>query len=220
MIKLVKGEKPQELTDNAEKWTKEYCDCLAKGVKPSEGLAKRYNSPAIRKALEKETFEKCAYCESKVKHNSYGDVEHILPKRKDARPDLYVEWSNLTIACEICNRSGKKSYYNADLPLINPYEDDPSQVLQDVGNFIFPIIGNRRAEISEKILKLNRAELIERREDRIRHIESLLQSWDKEDNMDMKKVLLQELHEESKEEKEFSSTVKAFLTIRGLPPLR
>ena len=56
-----------------------------------------------------------------------GDIEHILPKCKDARPDLYVEWSNLTLACEVCNRVNKRDYYNPNIPLVNPYEDNPNE---------------------------------------------------------------------------------------------
>ena len=42
-----------------------------------------------------ETHGKCAYCESKIKHIDYGDIEHILPKNKNARPDL----------CYFCTKS-------------------------------------------------------------------------------------------------------------------
>lgn len=88
--------------------------------KPSETIAHRYNNKAIKDTLEKETFGKCAYCESKIRHVEFGDIEHILPKCKDARPDLYVEWSNLTLACEVCNRVNKRDYYNPNIPLVNP----------------------------------------------------------------------------------------------------
>lgn len=121
--------KPQVLVDFAEQWTKEYLDCLQREEKPSETIAQRYNNKTIKDTLEKETFGKCAYCESKIKHIEFGDIEHILPKRKDARPDLYVEWSNLTLACEVCNRVNKRDYYNPNAPLVNPYEDDPKDFL-------------------------------------------------------------------------------------------
>ena len=118
MIKLKKGPKPKILINNAERWTEEYCECLDNNEKPSSTVANRYNCPEIKDALEDETHGKCAYCESYIKHISYGDIEHILPKNKDARPDLYVTWSNLTLSCEICNRSGKGTYYNTKIPLI------------------------------------------------------------------------------------------------------
>ena len=128
MIKLTKGKKPQVLIDNAAKWTEEYLDCIQSGKNPSETIAHRYNQPEIKSALERETYGKCAYCESKLKHVEFGDIEHILPKHKNARPDLYVEWDNLTLACEVCNRKCKKDYFDPQMPLINPYIDDPDKV--------------------------------------------------------------------------------------------
>ena len=87
MRKLSKSKKPQILVDNEVAWTKEYCDCLSVGKTPSREIAMRYSHPTIKSALEGETRGKCAYCESKIKHISYGDIEHILPKNKEARPD-------------------------------------------------------------------------------------------------------------------------------------
>jgi len=113
--------------------------------------------------LEKETHGKCAYCESKIKHISYGDIEHILPKNISARPDLYVAWSNLTLSCEQCNQSGKRTYFDENLPLINPYTDIPSQHLQDIGPRIMSISGDDRAFVTKNVLKLNRAVLVESR---------------------------------------------------------
>ena len=122
MRKIKKTPKPQVLIDHAKEWTTEYCACLNAGNKPSDTVANRYNHPEIKTALGKETHEKCAYCESKIKHISYGDIEHILPKNRDARPDLYVEWANLTLSCEQCNRSGKRTYYNPKLSLATVYK--------------------------------------------------------------------------------------------------
>lgn len=217
MIKIEKSPKPQILADNAATWTQEYTSCLAAGKKPSDEVATRYNDPTIKRTLEKETHGKCAYCESKIKHISYGDIEHILPKNKNARPDLYVEWSNLTLSCEQCNRSGKRTYYDPQLPLINPYSDIPSQHLQDVGPLVVPVLGDNRAIVTEKVLKLNRAALVERRTERIMSVENLLQTWAKEQNPTVKIVLSNELHDEYGADKEFSSTIKSFLASRGFP---
>lgn len=161
MIKIKKLPKPQILIDNAAEWTQQYCSQIDLGEKPNDDLALKYNNPIIKDTLEKETHGKCAYCESKIKHVSYGDIEHIFPKTK--RPDLYVEWDNLTLACEQCNRSGKRTYYDPKLPLINPYIDHPEVHLQDIGPLIMPVLYDERADITEKVLKLNRPALVERR---------------------------------------------------------
>lgn len=217
MRKLNKLDKPQILVDNAVLWTQEYCDCLKEGKTPSKEIATRYNEDSIKSTLEKETHEKCAYCESKMKHISYGDIEHILPKNKDARPDLYVEWSNLTLACEQCNRSGKRMYYNPELPLINPYLDEPSEHLIDMGPIIMPVIGDDRAYVTKEKLKLNRAALVECRNERISSVENLLNAWKKEPRTEIKNILEEQLHNEYSEDKEFTSTVKSYLRQMGFP---
>lgn len=217
MRKIKKLKKPQILVINAAKWTQEYCSCLSSGQKPSEEVASRYKEPTIKAALEQETHEKCAYCESKIKHITYGDIEHILPKNKDARPDLYVEWTNLTLACEQCNRSGKRTYYKPQLPLINPYIDDPEQHFNDIGPLIMPVPDDNRAYVTRNVLKLNRAALVERRTERIMLVEPLLISWAKEQNTVVKELIEQQLHDEYSVNKEYSSTIKAYLRANGFP---
>ncbi len=217
MIKISKMPKPQVLIDNANTWTKEYCDCIKAGKEPSKEIKYRYNHPEIKHALEKETHGKCAYCESKIKSVAYGDIEHILPKNKNARPELYVEWNNLTLACEQCNRAGKGTYYEPNLPLVNPYTDAPSDFLRDFGPLIMPLPGNDRGIATEKVIRLNRGALVERRTERINSIEALLQGWAKETNPTLKKLLEDELHNEYLKEKEYSSTVKSFLKENEFP---
>ena len=217
MRKINKLKKPQILVTYAVKWTQEYCSCLSAGQKPSEEVASRYKHPTIKATLEQETHEKCAYCESKIKHVTYGDIEHILPKNKDARPDLYVEWTNLTLACEQCNRSGKRTYYSPQLLLINPYIDDPEQHFNDIGPLIMPVPGDNRAYVTRNVLQLNRAALVERRIERITLVEPLLTSWAKEQDIVVKELLEQELHDQYSEDKEFSSTIKAYLYASGFP---
>lgn len=217
MIKLKKSKKTQVLIENAQTWTMEYCRNIESNQEATTKLANKYNEPSIKKALEEETHEKCAYCESKFKHVSYGDIEHILPKNKNARPDLYADWDNLTLACEQCNRSGKRTYYNPTLPLINPYVDDPEQYLIDIGPLVMPTPGNERGIITEKILNLNRASLIERRLERIKAVSILLHSWAREKCLPLKQLLADQLHEECSDDKEYSSTVKSYLKQNNFP---
>lgn len=223
MIKLKKGPEPKILIDNAEKWTEEYRKCLDNNEKPSSTIANRYNRSEIKSALEEETHGKCAYCESYIKDISYGDVEHILPKNKDARPDLYVTWSNLTLSCEICNRSGKGTYYNTKIPLINPYVDNPEDHFVEMKAFIKEIPGDQRAKTTIEILKLNRAGLVERRKERIDSIEFLLDLWkslnkaesNRENNI--RNELEKQIRKEVTEDKEYLSTVKSFLLDNDFP---
>lgn len=215
MIKLFKLSKPQILIDHAEEWTRQYCDCLNRDEKPSTEVANRYNNPEIKSTLEKETNGKCAYCESKIKHISYGDIEHIIPKSN--KPELYVEWTNLTLACEQCNRSGKRTYYNPTKPLINPYQDNPIEHFQALGPMIFHFPGDERAFITENKLKLNRSELITRRTERIQSVEGLLFNWEREKEGTIKDILADQLRQECMPDKEYSFVVKYFLIARGFP---
>jgi len=223
MIKLEKRPEPKILIDNAKNWTEEYCKCLDNNEKPNSVIAHRYNHPEIKDALEHETHGKCAYCESYIKHVSYGDIEHILPKNKNARPDLYVTWSNLTLSCELCNRSGKGTYYNPKMPLINPYIDNPEDHFVEMRAFIKEIPGDQRAKTTIEILNLNRAGLVERRKERIDSIKTLLDFWKSLNESksgrekDMKEKLENQLRKEVSEDKEYISTVKSFLLDNDFP---
>lgn len=217
MIKLSKGAKPQILIDNATQWTNEYVNCLNSNQTPSDTIAYRYRHPDIKAALEKETNCKCAYCESKMKHISFEDIEHILPKKKAARPDLYVEWTNLTLACEVCNRTNKKDYYDPKLPLVNPYVDDPDKYFIILGTIISSKDNNERGFVSESTLDLNRPELVERRNERLKAISALLYMWAKELNPTIKDVLEKQIRREYGPEKEYSAFVKEFVRVKGFP---
>ena len=211
MIAIKKSKIPQVLADNAERWTSLYC------TSQRDHVATKYNHPDIKQALRKETFDKCAYCESKVTHIDHGDIEHILPKSK--RPDLCFEWSNLTFACTKCNRPpGKGDYYNEDYPLINPYIDDPDKHFYAAWSSIIIHAGDERAKITEQILKLNRPELVEKRLERIQYVELLLSAWRKlEPSHPGKNIAEGELHNEYKRDKEYSFAVRGYLMLQGFP---
>ncbi len=65
---------------------------------------------------------KCAFCESLVRHVSYGAVEHYRPKagykqRKGdrlKRPGYYwlaYDWDNLFFCCQLCNEQFKQNHF-------------------------------------------------------------------------------------------------------------
>lgn len=212
MIRIIKGPKPKILEKNAEVWTHEYLTALACG-RITKTIANRYNKPTIKNALLKETYDKCAYCESKLLHVSFGDIEHILPKNQGACPELYVEWSNLTLACEQCNRSGKHDYYDPSNPLVNPYIDNPSDHLIDIDSLIWP--SDDKGKLTIEVLNLNRIALVERRDERLKSIARLYNLWEKEADAIQKDALGNELRQECTNDKEYASTIKAFLHAKG-----
>lgn len=209
MIKLIKSSEPLILVKNKKKWTDEYLDALNKKKLLTPTIQYRYRHKQIKEALLAETHEKCAYCECKIKHISYGDVEHILPK--SIYPELYVDWTNLTLSCEICNRSGKQDYDSKTEPLLNPYRDEPSEHLLAVGPMLMNHKGSRRGLITITVLNLNRIDLFEKRKERLENINILLNTYYNELNPTMKEILKSELIKECQEDKEFSFFVKSYL---------
>lgn len=209
MIKLIKSSEPLILVKNKKKWTDEYLDALNKKKLLTPTIQYRYRHKQIKEALLAETHEKCAYCECKIRHISYGDVEHILPKK--IYPDLYVDWNNLTLSCEICNRSGKHDYDNKTDPLINPYIDEPSNHLLALGPMLTNYKGSRKGMITIKILDLNRTDLFEKRKECLERINVLVNTYHAENNSDIKEIIKHELIEECQDDKEFSFFVKSYL---------
>lgn len=169
MIKLTKGPEPDVLHRNAAAWTAELLAKVAAGEKPSEYLLGRYAHPQIKAALLEETHGKCAYCESPLRHVAYGDIEHILPK--SVEPALRFEWRNLTIACDVCNTNKSNSG-----GLIDPYQCDPATHFDFRGPLMWAKFGIEAAELTEHCLDLNRAQLVERRHERIEYLRNLVTS--------------------------------------------
>jgi len=102
MRTINKKPKPQVLVDNEDSWLTAF-----KSDRSNSTKKYRYRDKAIKKALIEETGYKCVYCESKIGHNTPGDIEHKIPSSKNI--DLHFTWGNLTIACTECNR--RKNYY-------------------------------------------------------------------------------------------------------------
>jgi uncharacterized protein (TIGR02646 family) len=160
-----------------------------------------YAHPDVKSALTQAQHGKCAFCESKVTHISYGDVEHFRPKagwrqsdkRKLNRPGYYwlaYEWSNLLLACTLCNQRFKGNFFPlkkatqrarnhlqdvaAEEPLvIDPSVDDPESFISFRQEVPYAIAGNARGRATIKNLGLDRAALAESRRDRLAHIQAL-----------------------------------------------
>lgn len=120
MIKLKRGEKPAELTE-------EVCEELKKLYAENNERAV-WNSPKIKaplkKALMDMSHEKCSYCECKLGIESKDvTIAHLIPKSADS--DKVVEWTNLFPACLRCNR---KKRDNVDT-IVNPCKNEPKEYL-------------------------------------------------------------------------------------------
>jgi uncharacterized protein (TIGR02646 family) len=149
---------------------------------------------------------KCAYCESKIRHVSYGDIEHIVPKSID--PSRTYEWVNLTIACDICN-TGKGDHED----LVDPYVEDPEEAhFRFMGPMVTIVPGSEPGKLTLTLLKLNRPELMEKRKERVedlgRRLEEIVATRDEA----TRRVLIRALVEnESAAEAEFAACVRSYI---------
>ena len=214
MIQLVELAKPQVLVDNALNWTKTVMTFVNSGQKIPDTDKNRYSHTDIKTQVKLETKEKCVYCESQVTHQYPGDIEHIIPKA--IYPRLTFNWSNLTFACYWCN-NGKRDYVEKkEAKLINPYKDVISDHLHFFGPLMMHVNQSKRGEITWKKIKLNRQELIDRRTDKIKELQNLIDKYDRETVPALKAILLNEVKEFGQQEKEFSYMCICYLTEKNI----
>ncbi|MBA8868320.1 HNH endonuclease [Pantoea agglomerans] len=166
MIKMTKGQEPQILLDNKQKWTKALFAQSPQERKLKPSVATKYRHEKVKAALIKETRGKCVYCESKILHVHHGDVEHILPK--SLYEDQTFEWKNLTLACEICNQNKSNRDPNLEY-IINPYIVDPELSINFAGSFM--CTKDVAGANTKTIIDLNRTALLEKRMERIQAID-------------------------------------------------
>ncbi|CAN5469960.1 hypothetical protein BH09CHL1_BH09CHL1_16570 [soil metagenome] len=215
MIPVLKGVCPAILVTNAEAWKNELLNAIASGVKSRIRLARgRYGHSQIKLAVVRETYGKCVYCESKVRHVAPGDIEHIIPK--SLFPEMTFEWSNLTFSCTECNRR-KLNNFDVNLQILNPYEDQPGDFLFASDAKIYPRPGSLRGALSWAILELNRPELYEMRCDTIEHVRALAETWGLLPDGILKDLALTSLRDQVIESQEHSMVVEAFLRASGVP---
>lgn len=164
MIAVKRTDSPKILKRKSAEWTTK--NLLSANTKEQHSKAEnKYRHKEIKEALCVMFHGKCAYCESKITHVDYGHIEHYRPKSKF--PELTFDWSNMLLACGVCNGSGHKGDHfpeeDKNGPLVNPCDEDPSQHFSfhyEPDCRIASVYGiTPRGETTEKILGLNRNEL-------------------------------------------------------------
>lgn len=208
MIKLNKLQEPEILRTNKTQWTEDYK--TAKSCKSSdlETLKSRYRHPDIKKQILLETSEKCAYCESKIRHIYPGDVEHIKPKSEFE--DNIFEWFNLTLSCGECNRR-KLANYDEDIGVINPYLDEPDDHLSAHGATIFPRPGDDKGKLCCYLFELNRIDLVERRKEQLEKIQLKLDEFVKAENPLLRKLIERQIENLKSPSNEYAMITRAFI---------
>lgn len=176
-------------------------------------LATNYKHPDNKQALVDASFGKCMYCESKVKHIDFGDVEHIRPKSK--YPHLEFEWSNLGFACAQCDVA-KSDKHDETTPYINPYEEEPEDFFIALGALLMQKLGNERGELTIKDIRLNRVELLEKRQTTIESMGKTIDRCMRTTSESLKKTALEVLILEYAKDKEYSFFIKTLFQLHGL----
>lgn len=179
-----------------------------------KALKTNYKYPENKKALQDASHGKCMYCESKVAHIAFGDVEHFRPKAADKYPNLEFEWTNLGYCCTRCNNT-KKDQFDEDCTLIDPYTEDPNQHLLAFGSIVRHKAGSERGAITIKTVDLNRAELIERRNIRLSEIQNAIDACYRTKSKDVRNNLLASLACEANDDKEFSMFAEALISANN-----
>lgn len=116
MIRLIRPEKPNQLTDSVqEELTKQYSEDTSRRV---------WSKSYIKESLLAMSHNKCAYCECSIVDGIDMHIDHFYPK--SLYPQLVVDWNNLMPACPHCNRN-KKDVDPIRTPIINPTKEDPKE---------------------------------------------------------------------------------------------
>ena len=180
-----------------------------------EALITNYKHQDNKAVLILASHDKCMYCESKVSHTYYGDIEHIKPKSKF--PNLEFDWNNLGYVCARCN-GYKSDKYDETNPILNPYDEDPETHLVVLGAVFAHKDNSTKGKITiaeQSGVHLNRPALIERRQDRINLIKKVIEACAKlEDNA--KKAVLESIKPEAEADKEYSLCIKALFKTENI----
>jgi uncharacterized protein (TIGR02646 family) len=175
----------------------------------------RYRDPAIKEVLRQETGWKCVYCESKIGHNTAGDIEHKVPTSKDETK--HFTWDNLTVACGECNRR-KRDYYSTADAFLDPYADNVEAMLIHTGPLVVWQIGEARAEITIKKLELHdesRAPLVSRKVEQLNNFVHLLERFQAAVGV-MKHLLWKDVTTKVSRNAEYSGMLTTFLNSTNL----
>ena len=176
-------------------------------------LSSDYKHPENKDALINASHSKCMYCESKITHVYFGDIEHIKPKIK--YPNLKFEWSNLGFVCAKCNNA-KSDQYNETTPYINPYEEDPNNFVFAFGALLKNKQGSERGELTIADITLNRPDLIEKRQTNLELINKAVDACMRTKNETLKNTALEAIKKECEEDKEYSLFVKILLQLHQI----
>jgi uncharacterized protein (TIGR02646 family) len=199
LIRVAKPDSaPKILRDedsSGPKATKKLREDYDSGQREFEFKSSIYAAKSVKNALIKAQSKKCCFCESRITHIDYGDVEHFRPKGgfRQQRGEpltkpgyfwLAYQWSNLFLSCSLCNQRYKENVFPLadqskrarshhddvadEAPLfIHPSDDDPREFIGFREEIIYAIDGNDRGTVTIRELGLDRDDLNEMRRERL-----------------------------------------------------
>ncbi len=170
--------------------------------------AAKYRHHEVKSAIVAETSGKCAFCESKITHVYWGDVEHIIPKAHV--PERTFDYDNLTLACARCNNF-KGDYYSPTAPVVHPYEMDPSDHVFGLGMLVWSRPGSDAGPRTIRLLNLNREGLVERRTEVLESIDRKANLYANEPNGPVKDLYLQDLQDSITDSSPYALIARAYL---------
>lgn len=173
-----------------------------------------YKHATNKGALKAASSDKCMYCESKISHIDFAHIEHYKPKADDKFPELEFVWDNLGYSCPKCNNQKSDKFHN-DFPYIDPYHDEPDNYFYAAGSWLFVKNGCERAELSIHDIGLNRAELLEKRFEKITEIQKAITACYRTRNVSLRALALEELKREADKDKEYSFFIEALISAHA-----
>lgn len=205
MRHLEKTEEPEVLVAHKVEWLAAYL-----ADKANATAKYRYRHPDIKNSLLKEAYDKCVYCESKLGHNTPGDVEHKAPS--SLHENRHFDWDNLTIACTECNRR-KGAYDTIADAFLDPYSEGIEARITHYGPVVVGVPGDVGAEICIRRLELDRGrnDLTERKVEKIIEINHLRNRIAQCDNAVLKAILEADLDRRCEVDQEFSGMVRSLI---------
>jgi uncharacterized protein (TIGR02646 family) len=185
-ILITKGKQKQK--DHETAYSREP-EAYRSGAKKFKFTQSIYAHSTVKSALVKAQHRKCCYCEARIGRG--GDVEHFRPKQAYCQAEgeslqypgyywLAYEWSNLYLACTICNQRHKQNFFPLQNPmervsdhrsqlqreqplLIDPSQENPEDFIGFRGEIPFAIDDQPKGAKTIEIIDLNRPNLQEDR---------------------------------------------------------
>jgi uncharacterized protein (TIGR02646 family) len=203
MIFIRRTDEPAILQSHGLPEREALCIAWQQGAKKLDFKASVYAHESVKAALKVMQHDKCCFCEAKLSHISYGDVEHYRPKGgykqtpADAlqQPGYYwlaYTWENLLLSCTLCNQQYKKNVFPVHKPeyrsvlshdydlsqeeplLINPTLVNPQDYIGFREEVPYAINGNVHGTTTIAVLGLDREALNENRRSQLAALKGLL----------------------------------------------